>query len=117
MKPACQPAPGLRCLAWQIMKRAAYGRIHEAIRDLHERKLITVRDRGGMPSVLGLLDENGEEERRGERRSAEPDKKSSGEHPGHHLARVLHYRPGRSIVGQAPRPPGPVAAPAAESPS
>ena len=33
-------------------------RIHEAIRDLHERKLITVRDRGGMPSVLGLLDEN-----------------------------------------------------------
>lgn len=33
-------------------------RIHEAIRDLHDRKLITVRDRGGMPSVLGLLDEN-----------------------------------------------------------
>jgi hypothetical protein len=34
-------------------------RIHEAIRDLHDRKLITVRDRGGMPSILGLLDENG----------------------------------------------------------
>jgi hypothetical protein len=33
-------------------------RIHEAIRDLHERRLITVRDRGGMPSVLSLLDEN-----------------------------------------------------------
>jgi hypothetical protein len=33
-------------------------RIHEAMRDLRERELITVRDRGGMPSVLGLLDEN-----------------------------------------------------------
>jgi hypothetical protein len=33
-------------------------RIHEATRDLRERELITVRDRGGMPSVLGLLDEN-----------------------------------------------------------
>jgi len=33
-------------------------RIHEAIRDLQERNLITIRDRGGMPNVLGLLNEN-----------------------------------------------------------
>jgi len=34
-------------------------RIQEAIRDLDDRKMISVRDRGGLPSVLTLLDEGG----------------------------------------------------------
>lgn len=34
-------------------------RIQEAVRDLAARNLIAVRDRGGMPSVLQLLDESG----------------------------------------------------------
>lgn len=34
-------------------------RIHEAIRDLADRRLITAQDRGGRPSALRLLDESG----------------------------------------------------------
>ncbi|MFI6900228.1 hypothetical protein ACIBKY_03145 [Nonomuraea sp. NPDC050394] len=35
-------------------------RVQEAIRDLESHNLISVRDRGGHPSVLTLLDENGQ---------------------------------------------------------
>jgi hypothetical protein len=34
-------------------------RVQEAIRDLADRKMISVRDRGGLPSVLTVLDEGG----------------------------------------------------------
>jgi hypothetical protein len=37
-------------------------RIQEAIRDLAQRGFITVRDRGGLPSVIRLLDESGNSE-------------------------------------------------------
>jgi hypothetical protein len=58
-------------------------RVQEAIRDLQDQSLITVRDRGGQPSVLTLLNENGQGElysppsdaynQLQQRRSASPD--------------------------------------------
>lgn len=34
-------------------------RIHDAVRDLSDRKLVTVQDRGGLPSLIRLLKEDG----------------------------------------------------------